>query len=280
MRKILAVLLVLILSMPLSACKEARTDGVFTVAVPIAPLGTFADKVSGETCRIITVIPEGSSPETFELLPKDKITLSEADVYFTLGIPSEEKIIASLSDETEVIDLAALVSGHKEDLMYGTVRDHHTWLSPTRAEIMVYEIGEVLSSYDKANAQTYRENASSYVNEIYAAFKEAKEIIDASSKSEILVYHPAFAYFCEEFGITMYSVQKDGKEASAMRLAEMIDLAKEKGIKTIYYQSSDSKKDVEAFSEFIGGQAAVLSSLDADYTENIVRMARAIKEGE
>ena len=59
-------------------------------------------------------------------------------------------------------------------------------------------------------------------------------------------------------------------------LQQMIDLAKEEGIKTVFSQAEVGSKQPEAFAEEIGGQKVMLNPLAEDYITNLKTMAEAI----
>ena len=74
----------------------------------------------------------------------------------------------------------------------------------------------------------------------------------------------------------MYSLEESGKEATPEKMAELIDLAKEKGITTVFSQAEIDSKQPDAFAEDIGGQKVMLAPLAENYIENLKSMADAI----
>ena len=76
----------------------------------------------------------------------------------------------------------------------------------------------------------------------------------------------------------MFSLEEEGKEATAAHLQEMIDLAKAENIKVIFYQEEIDSSQSEAYAEEIGGKTAGLEPLAADYTQNLKKMAAVMAE--
>lgn len=76
--------------------------------------------------------------------------------------------------------------------------------------------------------------------------------------------------------MTMYALEEDGKEATPQKLAEMVDLAKADGIKTIFSQAEIDSKQPDAFAEEVGGTKVMLAPLSEDYISNLKTMADAI----
>ena len=80
MRKL--TLFIMLSLMCLCACStgEQTDSDRLTVAVSIPPQAEFVREVCGENAEVITVIPAGYSPETYEPTPKDIVKLSKADI--------------------------------------------------------------------------------------------------------------------------------------------------------------------------------------------------------
>lgn len=255
----------------------AGTDKKLTVAVSIVPQVKFVHEVAGERADVICIIPEGGSPASYAPSPKELMALRQADVYFTVGVASEDRnILGSLPETLKVIPLQEKVSAVYPDLRIGTSRDPHIWLSPKRTIVMVRAICEELGRLDPLHAEEYRKNAESFIAEIQKADKEAREILSKSSQKVFMVFHPAFGYLADEYGLTMYALEKHGKEAGAKHLQEMTDIAKQNKVKVIFYQKEIAGRQVEAFAHEIGGKAVMLNPLAYEYIENLAELAKAI----
>ena len=90
------------------------------------------------------------------------------------------------------------------------------------------------------------------------------------------MFHPAFGYFADEYGLEMHALEKEGKEVTAKDLQELTDLARENGIKVIFYQAQTSERQAMAFAEGIDGEAVMLDPLSENYIENLITMAEKI----
>ena len=103
-----------------------------------------------------------------------------------------------------------------------------------------------------------------------------RALIAESGVTEFFVYHPAFGYLANEYGLTMHALEQEGSEATAVDMAAMIDRAKERDIRVIFYQAETDSRQAEAFAAEIGGRAVMLSPLAEKYVENLEIMAEAI----
>lgn len=260
-----------------TAAPEKSSDGRPVIAVSIVPEETFVKAVCGELVNTVVMVPPGSSPETYEPSPMQMEDFSDAAVYFSIGVPAESSnILPSVSESTKVVSLAEACAAEYADRMIGSERDPHIWLSPKRAVVMVDTIAKEMSELDAANAGTYRANAAAYIEEINAADAEIRASLEKLECKKFIVFHPAFGYLADEYGLEMFALEEEGKEATAAHMQEMIDLAKEENIKVIFYQAEVDSSQSAAFAEELGGVTAQLEPLSADYIENLKTMANTI----
>lgn len=280
-KKLHAVITAVIMALCLTSCEKAPdNEGTLpTVSVTIAPLSEFVSRISGGTVNVNIVVPTGADPESYDPSIDDIKALSDSEIYFTVGVPSEENSILPMADEkTKIVHLEDAVREAVPDLYIGDERDPHIWLSADRAVIMAEKIRDVLSEFYPESAALYEKNAADYINEIKDSKLYAENVLSDIKNRTIIVYHPAFGYFCNEHALTMLSIESEGKEATAKELAALIDLAREEGLKTVFYQEESSGKQAMTFASEIGGKAVMLSPLSPDYIENYRLTADKIKE--
>ena len=269
----------------LSSCGKGRNGEIYekpVIAVGIPPVETLVKEISGGNFNTILLIPPGYSPENYEPTPLVMEKLGRAAVYFSTGTPAETTaIIPKLKDKKKVIELEKYVSGFYGELSFGSFgRDPHIWLSPKRVIKMVGCIAAELSSLDPQNGEVYASNAEKYIarlnkldGEIQNLFKDIPE-----GKRTFIVFHPSLGYFADDYGLKMEALEEEGKEATPSRLKEMIDLAKQKNIKTVFYQAEVDAAQSRAFAEEIGGKAVKVSPLSPDYINNLLEMAGLIAD--
>ena len=274
----ISALLALCLALPLTACSDGGEDKL-TVAVSVVPQSTFVNAVGGDLVNVVTMIPPGKSPENYEPSPKLMAEFSEADVFFSIGVPSESAyILPIISKNTELVDLASATDSIYPPVKINESRDPHSWLSPKRAVEMVKVIAAVLAEKDPENRHIYQENAEKYIGELRKLDKEISSALEGVSSKSFIVYHPAFGYLADDYGLTMHALEDGGHEITATRLAEMTELAKKEGIKVIFYQAEVASTEAEAFAAEIGGKAVMLDPLSGNYIENMRTMAKTIAE--
>lgn len=279
MKKIFFILLIMITIF--SYVQKNAFAKELHIAVSIIPQARFAEEILGDKGKVQCLITEGGSPATYAPSPLALAELSHADIYFTIGVATENNnILNNLPDTVKIVPLDSLVREEYPDLTIGNNRDPHIWLSPKRAIIMVKKMAEYIAMLDVNNKDFYLANAENYIQKIIETDKQAKEILSSIKNKKFMVFHPAFGYLADDYGLEMFALEHHGKEAGAKHLQEMIDIAKKNSIKVIFHQKEISSRQVEAFASEIGGKAVELNPLSYDYTENLLLLAKSIKDAQ
>lgn len=259
--------------------KKETVDEKPIIAVSIVPEQTFVEAVCGDLVDIVTLVPPGSSPENYEPTAQEMEKFNDASLYFSIGVPTEEANILPNVGDVKVVSLQDEVETvYKDRAFESGERDPHIWLSPKRAEVMVEAIAKEMSELDPENKNTYEKNAADYIAQLDEVDQEIKDALKDVESKKFIVYHPAFGYIADDYGLKMYSLEEEGKEATVGHLQDMIDLAKKENIKVIFYQEEIDSSQSEAFAEEIGGKTIQLAPLAADYINNLKNMAQTMAE--
>jgi len=265
----------------LSGCDNQRTSKAgnkkTVVAVTVLPQKALVEAVCGDLAEVVTIVPPGNSPGNYEPTPQEMENFSRASVYFTIGVPTEKANILPKAEDMKIVDLPAWVAKEYSDREFSPgKRDPHIWLSPKRAKVMVEVIADTMAALDTGNAQTYQDNAEAFLKELDRVDAEITETFAAIQNKTFIVFHPAYGYFADDYGLEMYPLEENGKEATPQHLQDMIDLAKAENIKVIFSQAEIDSKQPDAFAEEIGGEKVMLDPLSEDYIANLEHMAKAI----
>ena len=147
--------------------------------------------------------------------------------------------------------------------------DPHIWTSPVNAKVMVENIYEGLVEMDPENEAYYAENRDSYLAELDALDARTRAKLEGQEEWSFMVFHPSWGYFASEYGLTMITIEIEGKEPSVQDLANLISEAKEKNVKVIFVQAQFSTRSADAIAEEIGGEVVVVDPLAKDYISNM-----------
>lgn len=162
------------------------------------------------------------------------------------------------------------VHGNEEadDHEHGGV-DPHLWLAPENIIKHTETVYETLAGYDPDNAEEYRKNANEYIGRLKELDSNLDEILSDLGSRKIIVFHPAWGYFADRYDLLQVSIEKEGKEPTAGELKNLIDEAKEEGIKVVFVQKQFSTDVAGSVAEEIGGVVIPIDPLAENYIENL-----------
>lgn len=259
------------------------SDGKLSIFVSIVPQKQFVERIAGDLVDVTVMVEAGSDPHTYEPRPAQMASLQDASVYFTIGVSFEDVWMGRIAESNpglRIIDSAGGINrvvredGHEHaDHEHEGVPDPHIWLAPGLVKVQAVNICSALQEIDPANTDTYAENLDSFTVELDVLSAEIRTLFERSGTTEFLVFHPAWGYFADEFGLEMISVEQGGQEPSPSELAEIIDMARERGITVVFAQPEFSTDAAEVVAREIGGAVVLVSPLAEDWTGSMRQIA-------
>jgi zinc transport system substrate-binding protein len=93
-----------------------------------------------------------------------------------------------------------------------------------------------------------------------------------------MVFHPAWGYFADDYGLEQVAIEQSGKEPTAEQLQNLIDMALEENIKVIFVQSQFDTDIAESIADEIGAIVVNINPLSEDYINNLRNIATTIAE--
>jgi zinc transport system substrate-binding protein len=262
------------------------------VAVSIPPLSYFVERIGGDRVRVLTLVGEGSDPHAYEPTPRQMAELSQAKAWIAIGVEFERTLLPKVKgvypglfivDGTEGMRFRQLedAHGHEGEAAHeeGSVegRDPHVWLGRDQSLVIAARVLETLVALDPAGADAYREAHRALEREILASFDLWRAALEPLRGKAVIVFHPAFGYFLDEFGLRQVAVESSGKEPGPRELAELIKAAKAEGARTVFVQAQFPSTAAESVADALGATVASLDPLSADWLGNLERMASALR---
>lgn len=259
------------------------------VAVSILPQKSFVEKIAGDLADVTVMVPPGASPASYEPKASQMKKITRAEIYFAIGVPFEKAWLprfAAQNPKMKIVDVTAGIkkrpmvshrhehgSGHhhREDSL-----DPHVWLSPPLVAIVAENIAEALKDADPEHAAEYMKNLERFKREIEALDRELRKILEPCRGTAMMVFHPSWGYFANQYGLRQIPIEAEGKEPRSKRLAELIKEAKEEGVKAIFVQPQFSKRAAEAIADSIGAEVVVADPMAADWAESLIDTAKEL----
>ncbi|MCX7981322.1 MAG: zinc ABC transporter substrate-binding protein [Syntrophales bacterium] len=278
---IVSIIIVLFfLLSPQSAWSQGQKK--LSVFVTIAPQAYFVSKICGERCSVHVLIPAHMSPHVYEPTPRQIALLSEAQAYFTIGVAVEDAIlprVKKINKNLFIIPTQAGVEMRKmESAGHHSGPDPHIWLDPQRVKIIAQNIQWALVRLAPDSAERFSHQLKVFLEELDRLDGQIKRLLNPLKGKKIYVFHPAFGYFADAYGLKQVPIEVEGKEPSPRYLARIISEAEKDGIRAIFTQPQFSPKGVQAIAHAVKAQVVFLDPLAFDYTNNLTKIAISIRE--
>ena len=285
-KKILVSLLVLLVS--LVGCNKplSQKEGKPTVLVSLAPYAYIVKKIAGDLVKVETLIPEGANPHIYEASPQTVQSHQHAALWIYLGKGFDKKMLQFLKEtgqEIKTLDLATgvtLLPGPGQDSCCG--HDHkeghdlHIWMSPQLLKGQAEKITEALLAILPHEEAALRLHSSELLDELELLHGTLSTLLSSKKGEVILVSHPAFAYFCQEYGLQQLSIEVEGKDPRPQHVAEILEKAKTFALHTIITEPQHSNKGAEAIAARLGITTHRVDPYTENYVENLLLLGEII----
>lgn len=273
----------LLLACQTGSKKEANGQkSVLTVT--IEPQRYFLEQIVGDTFTINTLVPPGSSPETYEPAPSVMVEMGNSLIYFMVGDLGFErawsKRLAANNPNITLVDCAIGIerveggdhAGHGHDHNHGDT-DPHFWSSPRAVKIMAANMLEAVVKADPANEETYRANFVRFHRQLTETDSLIQDKLTHAVSRSFIIYHPALAYFAKDYNLHQHSVEFQGKNPSPAQIKELVDLARREQIHTLFIQKGFDKKNMEVIAREIGAEVFEIDPLSFEWDKELLRLA-------
>jgi zinc transport system substrate-binding protein len=289
----------LIYAMNTNGClaKPALADAPLSVFVSIAPQQYFVQQIGGDRVDVRVMIPPGASPHTYEPRPQQMAALARARLYLAIGVPFEavwlDRLAAAnpnlqvvhidrgipkiamadevhFDGENQAEQLAPQSTAHGE---HGGL-DPHIWLSPPLVRILARSILAALQQADPAGREAYAHNYQKFSATIDGVDAELRRTFAGRQGQAFMVFHPAWGYLAQAYGLRQVPIEVEGKAPKAAQLQALITMARQQGIKVVFVQPQVSDRSARLIAREIGGEVVVADPLALDWTGNLRAVAR------
>lgn len=261
--------------------KSKEQNQKSTITVSILPQKYLIDRLTDNAFEVNVMVPPGTSPEMYEPSPIQMKGVSQSVVYFAVGpLEFESTIlprIKELNPNIQFVDLSKginLLEGHKHREIMGedehhTNYDPHIWTSTLEFKQMASRTCDVLCGIYPEKKQQYSENLAKIEADINTLDSLIKKMVSGAATKNFLIYHPALSYFARDYGLNQISIEEDGKNPSAQKLTELINLAKSDNLNSIFIQSQFDSHNAEVLAFELGGDVVSIDPLGYDWLKNM-----------
>lgn len=267
----------------------ATAAGPLRVFVSVLPQQTFVEKVGGDRVEVRVLVGPGQRPATYDPTPRQIAALATADLYVRTGVAFEDAWMARLraaNPDMPILDLrTGLKLRHLEHHDHGTDRPHagplldpHIWTNPRLVRVMAVAIRDQLTRLAPPWAEEFARRQATFDAELQALDAAIRQRLQGLAQPRFMVFHPAWGYFAEAYGLTQLAVEIQGKEPGARTLGTLIDQARREGLRVIFAQPQFDTRIPAEVARALGGRLVLIDPLAADYAPNLLEVAQHMAE--
>jgi len=145
----------------------------------------------------------------------------------------------------------------------------HFWLDPENAKLMVAHIAQTLSAADPDNAAAYAANAEAEAARLDALSAELTATLAPVADKPFIVFHDAYQYFENRFGLTVAGTVTVSPEAmpGAARIDELRAKVGELGATCVFAEPNFEPAIVRTIVEGTEAKAGTLDPEGSALTE-------------
>lgn len=244
--------------------EEPSSEERVQVTATFYPLGEFAAMVGEGHVALSVLTPSGADPHDFEPSPRTIVSLYESDIFLMQGAgfdPWAERVIPDLRSEgVRVIVMAEHFP--LKDIGFGA--DPHLWLDPVLAIAHVELIGEAFSAVDPEGKSVYEENVRQAVTSLEELHRSYERHLASCETRSLITSHAAFTYLAERYHLDMIPISRlsPGEEPTPRELAQVIQRAREEGVRVVFYETLSGPELAETVAGEIEADLLPLHSLE------------------
>ncbi|KLI14655.1 zinc ABC transporter substrate-binding protein [Brachyspira hyodysenteriae] len=259
MKKILTIIFILSL---LIGCSNSSVNNQnqdssnkLKVYASIYPMYDFAKKICGDKADVYNMTSTGSEPHDFEITSKDMANLTKANLFIYNG-GGMEHWVDTVKDSIKELKYVETAFNINNDGL-----DPHFWLSPIKAKKQMENIKNALIEIDSVNADYYNSNYNFYADRLDELDNHFKDVLSNMKSTNLVVTHPAFGHFCEEYSLNQVAIARD--EADPKAMSDTIAFIKNNNVKAIFYEDFSSSKLVDSIAKETGVKILTLNPIES-----------------
>lgn len=279
-----------IMIMTLTGCSGQKKEGKPTLAVSFEPQAWMLRQIVGDDFDIITLLPAGSDPETYQPSVSTMKGLADAKAYFSLNTPGfEQKLIDNATSNFKSLDIIDCGEDiekitdthehapghlHEKDGHDNDNFDPHLLTSVRNCMAIADKMTEKLLAIYPDKASQYRESGNK-LKEKLTSIDETLKKKELNGKA-IAISHPSLSYFSRDYGLNQITIQENGKETSPIQKKRRIDIIRKHQPKLFVVEREHSTpSDFETARE-LGIDTINVSLNSAHWLDDIMRLSNEI----
>ena len=283
MKKLIYILTLFILSGCGNTTQKSEKP---ILTVTLEPLRYFTEAIAGNNYEVVSMVPKGSSPESYDPTPQQLVNLSKSQAYLRIGyIGFEQAWMKKLEANCPNMEVYNTSKGidlirdkghwHGDHFHEGGV-EPHVWNSTQNALIIADNIYQALCELDSTHQEDYQKRLDVLKQTIQQTDTNVRTLLE-NADSTFLIYHPALSYFARDYGLKQVSIEEGGKEPSPAQLKALIETCRNENVHTIFVQQEFDQRNAQLIAHELGVNIVSINPLSYDWVKEMIRIAESLK---
>ena len=255
----------------LSACTGGSNNGKPLVIVSIPPYVEIVKEIAGDDVNVISFLQEDDNPHTFEPTPKQMKQVENADLWIGIGEPFEARVTSvmkSANPRSEVLDLAAATPT--------TSGDRHIWMSLRLMKNQAIAISEAIAKIVPSDALEIKQNTLELSKKLDTLDQKIFRELMPFHGEALLVSHPSFTYFCNDYNLVQVPVESEGKNPIPVQIQVIFEMTKSTKFRCALTVPQGNNKGTTLIAERLNIPVHSFNPLAEDYFDNMDHLADLI----
>lgn len=251
------------------------------VFVSIPPQAFLVERIAHGHANVEILISQRNDPHTFELNFSKLKNISKADAYFLTGIEAENRLkekLFHLNNRIKIFESSKGIPWRSYTRFEGNGKDPHFWLNPVFFKIQAKNIFSDLSKLDEKNGPIFERNFSALAKELDDLHNKIMVSINPYRGWPLFVYHPAFGYFADAYGLVQISFEQAGMETSPHRAIEFVERAKRDRARFLLTTLQTRTRNAEEIARRLKIPLLVFDPLEKEYVSNLQRLSLMLRK--
>ena len=234
-------------------------------------LADIARSVAGGQVEVISLLPTGADPHTYEPTPTDVRRVLESDLLISNGAGYDTLIVRQLTRTADRVPLLEAAAGI--DLLapsFGVQPidgsqnspaaqgDPHTWLDPINVVRYAENIRDALTRLDPAHAPQYSSNAEAYRLDLVTLDEWIRSQVEAlpPERRLLVTNHESLGYFAARYGFTVVGTLLPGLSSStspsAQQLVQLVQAIRAAHVPAVFLETGSDTRLAEQVAQESG----------------------------
>ncbi|HPE85639.1 MAG: zinc ABC transporter substrate-binding protein [Chlamydiia bacterium] len=257
----------------LLGCTGSKASSKPLVVTSLPPYVSIVQAIAGDYVDVISFLEEDDNPHTFEPTPKEMQTVERAMLWIGVGEPFENRVtrvMNTANPHSKILDLTTTTP---------TVQgDRHIWMSLRLMKSQAIAISEAIAQITPDQALKIKANTTALIKQLDKLDQQIFRQLLPLHGQALLVAHPSFTYFCNDYNLVQVPVESEGKDPLPTQLQVIFEMAKTTKFRCAITVPQGNNKGTGIIAEKMRLPIYSFNPLAENYLENMDHLAHLIAQ--